>query len=230
MKLVAAGELSRRLSARGNDDLHVRNFVRYVNEFIGSFEKMSADYHKLNAAVSASLAKIRAGLSKEGFDCEKLKAEILTLEKEMQEFKKRWWRASVSPPRDFTSPHSSFNILAAPVRRAPDRPPALTAGNVRMGFVRSGRRRRYGHTEAVSMFATSESTPEKGEPFYKEARRRNAELINRNGKEITLSSAPRSLRQIRQDACVGLDGRGREVNEVLLKEGLKNPHDTSVRA
>ena len=90
MKLVAAGELSRRLSARGNDDLHVRNFVRYVNEFIGSFEKMSADYHKLNAAVSASLAKIRAGLSKEGFDCEKLKAEILTLEKEMQEFKKRW--------------------------------------------------------------------------------------------------------------------------------------------
>lgn len=90
MKLVAAGELSRRLSARGSDDLHVRNFVRYVNEFIGSFEAMSADYNKLNAAISASLGKIRAELSKEGFDCEKLKAEILTLEKEMQEFKKRW--------------------------------------------------------------------------------------------------------------------------------------------
>lgn len=91
MKLIAAGDLSRRLSARGNDDLHVRNFVRYVNEFIGSFEDMSADYNKLNAAILASLGKIRAELSKEGFDCEKLKAEILTLEKEMQEFRKKRW-------------------------------------------------------------------------------------------------------------------------------------------
>ncbi|MBI5969866.1 MAG: methyl-accepting chemotaxis protein [Deltaproteobacteria bacterium] len=90
MKLVAAGELSRRLSARGNDDLHVRNFVRYVNEFIGSFEAGSAEYDKLTAAVSASLEKIRAELSKEGFDCERLKAEILSLQKEMQDVRKRW--------------------------------------------------------------------------------------------------------------------------------------------
>ncbi len=88
MKLIAGGELSRRLSARGNDDLHVRNFVRYVNEFIGSFEDMSAEYGKLNSAVSQSLGKIRAELSKEGFDCERLKASISALEKEMHEFKK----------------------------------------------------------------------------------------------------------------------------------------------
>ena len=87
MKLVAAGELSRRLSTRDNDDLHVRNFLRYVNEFIGSFEAWSVEHNKLNVTVSGTLENIRKELSKEGFDCEKIKRELSALQKQIREFR-----------------------------------------------------------------------------------------------------------------------------------------------
>lgn len=90
MKLVEAGELSRRLSIRNNDDLHVRNFVRYVNDFIASFDEMSTEYNKLNGTVSGTLENIRRELSKEGFDCEKIKQELSVLEKRLHEFRERW--------------------------------------------------------------------------------------------------------------------------------------------
>jgi len=83
MKLISKGELSRRLSVRSNDDLHVRNFVAYANRFISTFEQMSKDSHAFNAAVSMKLSEISAELSKEKIDCEKLGAELLALQKQV---------------------------------------------------------------------------------------------------------------------------------------------------
>lgn len=85
MKLISKGELSRRLSIRSNDDLHVRNFVAYANSFIASFEKTSKDYNALNAIVSARLGEISVELSKEKFDCDRLKAELLALQQQVRD-------------------------------------------------------------------------------------------------------------------------------------------------
>src|SRR3972149_2764698 len=69
MKLIKSGELSRRLSVRTKDDLHIRNFVKYANQFIASFEEMSKDYNSLNSAVSQKLREIEAELSRETYNC-----------------------------------------------------------------------------------------------------------------------------------------------------------------
>ncbi|MBI5886048.1 MAG: hypothetical protein HZB85_05640 [Deltaproteobacteria bacterium] len=85
MKLISGGELSRRLSIRANDDLHVRNFVAYANRFIASFEQMSKDYGALNGVVSARLGEISTELLKENLDCERLKAELLALRQQVRD-------------------------------------------------------------------------------------------------------------------------------------------------
>jgi signal transduction histidine kinase len=90
MKLISKGELSRRITTRANDDLHVRNFVAYANEFIANFEKMSKDYNMLNSAVSKKLDELGAELSRDNFDCVRLKAEIADLREHIHKFREKW--------------------------------------------------------------------------------------------------------------------------------------------
>lgn len=90
MKLISAGELSRRLSIRRKDDLHIRNFVSYVNTFISEFEDMSKEYNRLNSALTKKMDEITSELSKEPFDCEKAKREIKVLQKEIRELREKW--------------------------------------------------------------------------------------------------------------------------------------------
>lgn len=90
MKLVKSGELSRRLSVRAKDDLHIRNFIKYANDFIANFEEMSKDYNNLNSTVSTRLNDISIELSKDTYDCEKLKAELLDLQRKIMALRERW--------------------------------------------------------------------------------------------------------------------------------------------
>lgn len=90
MKLIAGGELSRRIGIRTQDDLHVRNFVAYANKFIASFEKMSKDYNELNSTVSTRLGDISAELSKEKFDCAELREQLIALQKQIHAARERW--------------------------------------------------------------------------------------------------------------------------------------------
>lgn len=90
MKLISAGELNRRLTIRAKDDLHVRNFVRYTNDFISNFEEMSKDYNKLNSTISGRLIEISRELTKEPIECEKVKQEIKELQKQIHELRERW--------------------------------------------------------------------------------------------------------------------------------------------
>lgn len=90
MKLIAAGELAKRLSIRSQDDLHIRNFVRHTNNFISKFEEMSKEYNRLNSTVVKKMDEIDAELSKKDFDCARLKSEISALQKEIREFREKW--------------------------------------------------------------------------------------------------------------------------------------------
>lgn len=90
MKLVSAGELSRRLTVRTKDDLHVRNFVRYSNDFISRFEEMSEEYSKLNSTISSKLNEISRDLGSDDFNCEKVAEDIKELQKDIRELRERW--------------------------------------------------------------------------------------------------------------------------------------------
>jgi signal transduction histidine kinase len=90
MKMISSGELAKRLSIRSQDDLHIRNFVRYTNNFISKFEEMSKEYNRLNSTVVKKMDDINAELSRKDFDCERLKSEISVLQKEIREFRERW--------------------------------------------------------------------------------------------------------------------------------------------
>ncbi len=90
MKLIQAGNLGKRLSIRSQDDLHVRNYVKYTNNFIANFEEMSVEYNKLNSTVSTKLEEIARELSKEKYDCPKIQEEIKKLRKQIHELRERW--------------------------------------------------------------------------------------------------------------------------------------------
>ena len=90
MKLVKDGNLSRRLSIRTHDDLHIRNFVRYVNSFLSRFEEMSAEYNRLNSTVITKLDMAVEELAKGRTDCPRLKEEIEQLRTQVREFREKW--------------------------------------------------------------------------------------------------------------------------------------------
>ncbi|MBI5969867.1 MAG: thermonuclease family protein [Deltaproteobacteria bacterium] len=112
-----------------------------------------------------------------------------------------------------------FFLLISLQRHSVGEDSLSASGNVRKGFVRwvvDGDTIVLGNNEHVRYVGMD--TPERGEPFYKEARRRNIELVK--GKTITLvvcAEQPkdkygRTLGWVWADAV--------PVNEVLLKEGL----------
>ena len=90
MRLITSGDITRRLTVRTKDDLHIRNFVGYANELIASFDEMGTEYKRLNSSVLGKLIEITDKLSKEGASSEELKGEIAVLEQKIKEFMKRW--------------------------------------------------------------------------------------------------------------------------------------------
>lgn len=90
MKLIAAGELGRRLDIRTKDDLHVKSFIKHTNKFISGFSEMSKEYSKLNSAVITGLEKLATELSKEEYDRGMISQEIDALLKQVRAFRERW--------------------------------------------------------------------------------------------------------------------------------------------
>ncbi len=90
MKMISSGDMSKRLSIRTKDDLHIRNFVGYANVFIASFEARGKEYNRLNSALIGKLIEITEALSKESYDSEEIKGEVRALEKKIKEFMARW--------------------------------------------------------------------------------------------------------------------------------------------
>lgn len=78
MKLIQAGDLSKRLSVRTQDDLHIRNFVNYVNSFVAGFEGAKKEEERLRGEILARLDEIAK-------EIESGKAETATLCPELKE-------------------------------------------------------------------------------------------------------------------------------------------------
>lgn len=90
MRIVANGSLDKRLTIRTRDDLHVRNFVAYVNEFIENFENMSKDYNKVHSTLSLQMADIIKRMEKGQYNPEEIKEAIKTLHKQMHALREKW--------------------------------------------------------------------------------------------------------------------------------------------
>ncbi len=90
MKIIRAGELDRRLSIRSKDDLHIRNFVRYLNTFIDNFEEMSREYNKLNSYIHSALQEVLEELEKEPCDKERIKNRLVEIQREVHRLRERW--------------------------------------------------------------------------------------------------------------------------------------------
>jgi nitrate/nitrite-specific signal transduction histidine kinase len=90
MKHIRAGGLDRRLTIRVKDDLHVRNFTKYTNDFLGSFAEMSREYSKLNSVISEKMGEYIEELSKEDCDIKKIREELESLYLEIHKFREKW--------------------------------------------------------------------------------------------------------------------------------------------
>lgn len=90
MKIIANGALDKRLTVRIKDELHVRNFVVYVNEFIENFENMSKDYNKVHSTLSLQMADIIKRMEKGQYNPEEIKEAIKTLQKQMHALREKW--------------------------------------------------------------------------------------------------------------------------------------------
>lgn len=84
MKFIADGNTNKRLSIRGQDDLHIRNFVKYTNIFIDKFVKMSQEYDALNSTVSKKMDEISVELSKDRVNCEKILGDLRDLQSRIE--------------------------------------------------------------------------------------------------------------------------------------------------
>ncbi|MBI5642952.1 MAG: hypothetical protein HY954_05700 [Deltaproteobacteria bacterium] len=90
MRLITSGNISKRLSVRAKDELHIRNFIKYTNNFVERFEEMSKEYNKLNSTASKKLEEITKELAKEKYDCPKIQEEIRSLQKNIRELREKW--------------------------------------------------------------------------------------------------------------------------------------------
>ncbi|MFQ5354849.1 MAG: hypothetical protein ACE5DR_07860, partial [Thermodesulfobacteriota bacterium] len=90
MKCISAGDLTRRLSVRDGDDLHVRCFVNNVNDLVEKFEEMSREYNKLNNIVDTKLVEINEDLSSEHHDDSVVGREIKMLQEKVHVMREKW--------------------------------------------------------------------------------------------------------------------------------------------
>ncbi len=89
MKMIAKGDLSRRLSIRRNDDWHVRSFVSNLNKLLDRFEEMSIEYNRLNSLLSERLAELRTRLMK-GESPEEMLELIESINEEIHRLREKW--------------------------------------------------------------------------------------------------------------------------------------------
>ncbi|MFQ5479647.1 MAG: hypothetical protein ACE5DW_00025 [Thermodesulfobacteriota bacterium] len=90
MKRISSGDLTRRLSVRDGDDLHVRRFVKNVNNLVGKFEEMSREYNRLNNIVDTKLLEIDKDLSDDNHDFTLVGKEIKMLQEEIHVLREKW--------------------------------------------------------------------------------------------------------------------------------------------
>ncbi|MEE8185963.1 MAG: hypothetical protein V3T96_06185 [Thermodesulfobacteriota bacterium] len=90
MKTISKGNFSKRLSLRSKDDLHIRCFVTFLNEFIDNFEEMSREYNKISSTITSHLGEIENKLDKVPTDCNEIKNNIKALQRKLHEFRERW--------------------------------------------------------------------------------------------------------------------------------------------
>jgi len=90
MKLISSGELTRRLSVRDGDDLHIRRFVSNVNDLVGNFEEMSREYNRLNNIVDTKLVEINQDLLNDKTNVDVVGKEIEMLQEEIHILRERW--------------------------------------------------------------------------------------------------------------------------------------------
>lgn len=90
MKMISQGNLSKRLTLRIKDDLHIKNFVNHVNSFVGRYEEANRDYGQMHAAISKRLEEITKELSKgKEADCSMIDQELRALQAEMRKFREK---------------------------------------------------------------------------------------------------------------------------------------------
>ncbi|MFQ5586922.1 MAG: HAMP domain-containing protein [Thermodesulfobacteriota bacterium] len=90
MKVIAKGDIGRRLSVRTKDDLYIRNFVTKVNEFIDEFGEMSQEYNRMSSLISSRLGEIFKKVEDESIDCRQIREDIENLQRRIHEFRERW--------------------------------------------------------------------------------------------------------------------------------------------
>ncbi len=90
MKLISSGDLTRRLSVRRGDDLHIRRFVVNLNSLLGNFEDMSRKYNKLHNVVDTKFIDINEGLSRDIHDDGIAGKEINMLQEEIHIMREKW--------------------------------------------------------------------------------------------------------------------------------------------
>lgn len=86
MKFIAGGDIRRRLTVRGQDDLHVKNFILYTNSFLSCLEEMSKEHRILNEIVSKKILEIDEEFKKDNCDCKKIREELTVLQKQLRDF------------------------------------------------------------------------------------------------------------------------------------------------
>ncbi|MBI2414115.1 MAG: hypothetical protein HYV24_13005 [Deltaproteobacteria bacterium] len=90
MKMIAQGNVSKRLSLRAKDDLHIKNFVKYVNGFVCRCEDAKQGYDQLHASVSKRLDDVTREIAKgSDADCSMIQQEIQALQAEMKKFREK---------------------------------------------------------------------------------------------------------------------------------------------
>jgi len=90
MKIITNGDLDKRLTVRTKDDLYVRNFVAYVNEFVENFENMSKDYNKLHSTLSTEMTNTIKKIEKGECTQKDIKETLTTLQKHIHELREKW--------------------------------------------------------------------------------------------------------------------------------------------
>lgn len=88
MKLIRSGDLSRRLSVRAKDDLHIVNFTRYANDVIARLDETSRKYADFNSAAHGRIKEIVAELSRDHMDCDNIKRKLAELDEELERIQK----------------------------------------------------------------------------------------------------------------------------------------------
>ncbi|MBI4698644.1 MAG: methyl-accepting chemotaxis protein [Nitrospirae bacterium] len=89
LKLILAGDYSRRLSVRGRDDMYIRSFISEVDKVIDRLEKMRRSREELISHVSPELLQMKTLLEKKDIPIDPLKEAFARLNEKFEGFLKK---------------------------------------------------------------------------------------------------------------------------------------------